>query len=294
MPLNKPAERERGRRRRRDATIGKLRAQLAERDAPLPVAADLDVDLTDPARVIAEWAAATLVVPTGILAGQPFQFERWQIAFLRDALADGVREAALTVARKNGKSGLIAAMILCYLCGPLNQPNWRAVCVSLTGALAGELRRQITEIAAASGIAGLVRDYRSPTPGRIIGQRGAEITFLASDKATGNAVGTDLTLTDESGLMPESQRPVWDAVYSCVSTRNGRNLHISIKGNGPMFAELLARRGQPVLPFTNTRRMMTPTCWIGNNGARPIRGWAPSRVWPKAYLQLAPPSSDKR
>ena len=188
MPLRKPAERERGRRRRRDATIGKLRAQLAERDAPLPVAADLDVDLTDPARVIAEWAAATLVVPTGILAGQPFQFERWQIAFLRDALADGVREAALTVARKNGKSGLIAAMILCYLCGPLNQPNWRAVCVSLTGALAGELRRQITEIAAASGIAGLV------------------------------------------------------------------------------------------LPFTNTRRMMTPTCWIGNNGARPIRGWAPSRV----------------
>ena len=160
-------------------------------------------------------------------------------------MADGVREAALTVARKNGKSGLIAAMILCYLCGPLNQSNWRAVCVSLTGALAGELRRQITEIAAASGIDGLVRDYRSPTPGRIIGQRGAEITFLASDKATGNAVGADLTLTDESGLMPESQRPVWDAVYSCVSTRNGRNLHISIKGNGPMFAELLARRGQP-------------------------------------------------
>ena len=245
MPLRRPAERERGRRRRRDVTIEKLRAQLAERDMPATVAVDLDADLTDPASLIAEWAAATLVVPTGLLAGQPFQFEPWQIDFLRDALAADTREAALCVARKNGKSALIAAMILCYLCGPLNQPNWRAIVVSLTGALAGELRRQITEIAAASGIEKLVRDYRSPTPGRIVGQRSAEVTFLASDKATGNAVGADLTFTDESGLMPESQRGVWDAVYSCVSTRNGRNVHISIKGTGPMFAELLSRRGQP-------------------------------------------------
>ncbi len=246
MPLTKQAERERGKRRRRDAQIERLRAELAAftkaPDLDLP---DDPVDLADAGDVIAEWTERTLIVPTGRLAGQPFRLDGWQIDFLREAFAPGQRECALCCGRKNGKSGLIAASGLCFLCGPCNRPNWRAVCVSLTGALAGELRRQIVEISAASGLDESIRDYRSPTPGRIIGQRGAEISFLASDRATGNALGADLTLTDESGLMPESQRPVWDAVYSCVSGRDGRNVHISIKGDGPMFSELLERRGQP-------------------------------------------------
>ena len=243
MP-NLAKERERGRRRRRDAKITRLEARVAELSAVPELVHPVDVDLSDPAGVIAAWCSANLVIPTGRLTGQPFLLEEWQVDFLRDALAKDTREAALSCARKSGKSGLIAAVILCYLCGPLNQPNWRAIVVSLTGALAGELRRQITEIATASGIEELVRDYRSPTPGRIVGQQGAEVTFLASDKATGNAVSGNLTVTDESGLMPESQRGVWDAVYSCVSTRNGRNVHISIKGDGPMFAELLERKGE--------------------------------------------------
>ena len=243
MP-NLAKERERGRRRRRDAKIVRLEAKVAELTVTHTLEQTVPLDLTDPAATIAAWCAANLVIPTGRLTGQPFILEEWQVDFLRDALATDARESALSCARKSGKSGLIAAVILCFLCGPLNQPNWRAIVVSLTGALAGELRRQITEIATASGIDTLVRDYRSPTPGRIVGQRGAEVTFLASDKATGNAVGADMTFTDESGLMPESQRGVWDAVYSCVSTRNGCNVHISIKGDGPMFAELLERKGE--------------------------------------------------
>ena len=168
MP-NAAKERERGRRRRRDAKIEKLEARVAELTVTHTPELDVPVDLTDPASVIASWTSANLVIPTGRLTGQPFILESWQVDFLRDALAADARESALSCARKSGKSGLIAAVILCYLCGPLNQPNWRAIVVSLTGALAGELRRQIAEIASASGIDGLVRDYRSPTPGRIVG-----------------------------------------------------------------------------------------------------------------------------
>lgn len=249
MPLTKTAERERGRRRRRDATIAKLRAELSELTAP-PPALDLDaadVDLSDPAGVIADWCAATLTVPTGLLAGQPFRLETWQVDFLRDALADGVREAALTTPRKLGKSGLVAALLLAYLAGPLNRAGWRAIVVSLTGTLAKELRRQVAEIAEVSGLSETVKDYATPTPGRIVGLNGAEVTILAADKASGHAVGVDLTVTDESGLLGESKRGLWDAVYSSVSTRNGRNLHISIRGHSPMFAELRERRDDPAV-----------------------------------------------
>ena len=143
--------------------------------------------------------------------------EPWQVDYLRAALADGVREAALCCSRKQGKSGLIAATLLAYLCGPLNRPGWRAIVVSLTGTLAKELRRQVAEICEVSGLSDTVRDYATPTPGRIIGLNGAEVTVLAADKASGHSVGVDLTVTDESGLLPENKRGLWDAVYSSVS-----------------------------------------------------------------------------
>ena len=249
VTVSKPPETEvekvrRGNRERqarwRDRRREKRAAILASYD-PVPV------DLSDPAGVIADWCAATLTVPTGLLAGQPFRLEPWQVDWLREALGPGIREAALTTPRKLGKSGLIAAVLMCYLAGPLNQPGWRAIVVSLTGTLARELRRQIAEIAQVSGLSEVVKDYATPTPGRIIGLNGTEVTILAADKASGHAVGVDLTITDESGLIPESKRHLWDAVYSSVSTRNGRNLHISIRGDSPLFAELRARRDDPVV-----------------------------------------------
>ena len=74
-------------------------------------------------------------MPTGPLAGRPFTLGAWQRQFVIGALADGIREAGLSVARKNGKSGLVAALCLAGLCGPLNRPNWQAIVTSLTGAL---------------------------------------------------------------------------------------------------------------------------------------------------------------
>ena len=56
--------------------------------------------------------------------------------YIRAALAEGVREAGLSIARKNG---LVAALVLAYLAGPLNAEQWRGLVVSLNGHLAKEL-----------------------------------------------------------------------------------------------------------------------------------------------------------
>ena len=77
------------------------------------------------AEAVAKWAAETLRMPTPPKAGQPFLLDPWQVAFFADALADDVREAGLAVARRNGKTFLIAVLCLAYLCGPLNRRCWR-------------------------------------------------------------------------------------------------------------------------------------------------------------------------
>src|SRR4249920_746241 len=66
-----------------------------------------------------------LTVPSGKGEGQPFKLERWQKDFIRDIYEphteDGrrvVRRAILSMARKNGKTALIAAIALAHLVGP--------------------------------------------------------------------------------------------------------------------------------------------------------------------------------
>ena len=214
---------------------------------------------SDPAAAVAAWATATLQVPAGLLRGQPFALADWQVDWLRGALASGIREAGLSVARKNGKSGLVAALVLAHLVGPLRRPAWRAVVCSLTANLANELRRQVEEIARASGLYDAekaaanrpptgerIAAYKTPHPGRIVGPDG-DVTCLAADKATGHAVGADLAIVDEAGLLQEKHRDLWNAMQSCMSGRAGRLLAISIRGDGPMFSELAARHADPAV-----------------------------------------------
>ena len=187
---------------------------------PVPVAP------SDPAQAIREWAG-TLVVPDGRLAGKHFDVADWQVAFSRDSLAPGCREAGLSVARKHGKSALVALLLLSYLVGPLHKPGWRGIVTSLTGEHSKELRHQIEAIATANGLPVDIR--RSPTPGQALGSNRTRLSFLPADKGTGHALGADLGVVDELGLLPESQRDLWNAIRSCVSGRDGRVVAISIQ-----------------------------------------------------------------
>jgi len=65
-----------------------------------------------------------LTVPSGTGQGQPFKLMEWQKDFIRDIYEPhrkgkrAVRRAILSVARKNGKTALIAAICLAHLVGP--------------------------------------------------------------------------------------------------------------------------------------------------------------------------------
>ena len=113
------------------------------------------------------------------------------------------------------------------------------------GRLAGLLREAVVDTAEVSGLA--VTAKASPPPGTVTGKNRAAVTFLAADRSTGHASAADIAILDEAGLLEERDRPLWDAVYSSVSGRNGRLLCVSIRGAGPMFAELRDRRDDPAI-----------------------------------------------
>jgi phage terminase large subunit-like protein len=70
-----------------------------------------------------------LTIPSGKGQGEPFKLAKWQKDFIRDIYEPHrgrkrvVRRAILSIARKNGKTALIAAIALAHLVGPEAIPN---------------------------------------------------------------------------------------------------------------------------------------------------------------------------
>lgn len=74
-----------------------------------------------------------LIVPSGEGQGKPFKLRKFQVRFIRAVyephgfrkrrLRRLVRRAILSIARKNGKTALIAALVLVHLVGPEAIPN---------------------------------------------------------------------------------------------------------------------------------------------------------------------------
>ena len=221
---------------RRKKKLAKLRVVQSK---PQAFAGSRSIDV----EAAIEWIESELKVPNGPLAGQPFRVPKWQKKWFRKAYKKDKREAGLSISRKNGKSGFIAAILLSHLVGPLNVTDWRGVVASLTGPLAKELRDAMESTALASGIFDQIKVVKSPPPGKLVGHNGARVDFLAADKATGHAIGADLAIIDEAGLLQENKRALWNALFSSISGRDGRFWGISIQGDGPMFAEMESRAG---------------------------------------------------
>ena len=68
-------------------------------------------------------------VPEGSWVGKPIQLLEFQQRFIRDIYDNpaGTRRAYLSIARKNGKSALIAAILLAHIAGPEAKQNSQIV-----------------------------------------------------------------------------------------------------------------------------------------------------------------------
>ena len=221
------AARERQRRYRERQRAAKSKAPVLVLPGPAPA---------DPVGELASWAREMLVVPPGHpLAGQPMALPAFAEAFLRAGW--GAHESALCIARKNAKSAICAVLALGHLVGPLRVPGWRGAIASVSKEKAGELRNQVAAIAAASGLSEIVV-RRSPYPGRILSATGS-LETLAADRTAGHSSSFDLVVIDETGLMAERSRELLAGLRSSVSAKGGRIVHISVRGDSPLFAEVL-------------------------------------------------------
>ncbi|WP_312844144.1 terminase large subunit [Diaphorobacter nitroreducens] len=165
------------------------------------------------ARVI-EFIQRFCVTPEGAEVGKPLVLADFQKQFIRDVYDNphGTRRAILSIARKNGKSGLIAGLLLAHLVGPEAKQNAQIV----SGAMSRDQAALVFNLACkmvqqSPKLAPLVRII--PSGKRLIGlPMNVEFKALAADGKTAHGLSPVLAILDEIGQVRGPQSDFIDAI----------------------------------------------------------------------------------
>lgn len=211
-----------------------------------PIPKIRDVDHLDPRELtrgerIVRFAHDYLVVPEGKHVGKPLRLDVFQIAFIL-AVFDNKKlttMAIMSMARRNGKTFLMAVILLAFILGP------EAV-VNSTLASAAQSRDQaalvfkimVKTLRLSPRLKGLF--HIIPTQKSIIGlRRNVEFFALSSETATGFGKSLLVVLLDESGQI---RGPHSDYVDMLVTSQGSYDnpLFITISTQAPSDADLLS------------------------------------------------------
>lgn len=160
------------------------------------------------------------LIPEGQHVGKPIVLEQFQKDFLLDVY-DGelrrsrkTRRAILSIARKNGKSALIAAIILVHLVGPEAKANSQIV----SGALSREQAALVFDLACkmirlSPELEKIIRII--PSGKKLVGlPMNVEYKALAAEGKTAHGLSPIVAILDETGQVKGGQDDFVDAVIT--------------------------------------------------------------------------------
>jgi len=153
-------------------------------------------------------------VPEGWLVGQPMKLDKFQKDFIKDVYDNqhGTKNAILSIARKNGKTGLIAGIMLAHLVGPEAKQNSQIV----SGARSREQASQVFNYAykmvmLSPQLSSIVRPI--PSKKMLMGlPMNVEYRALSAEGKTAHGLSPILGILDEVGQVKGPQDDFIDAI----------------------------------------------------------------------------------
>lgn len=172
--------------------------------------------MTTRAQKVINFIEKFCVTPEGAHVGKPLVLADFQKEFIRAVYDNpqGTRRAYLSIARKNGKSGLIAGLLLAHLVGPEAKLNTQLV----SGAMSRDQAALVFGLAAkmvqlSSRLSDIVRIV--PSGKRLLGlPLNTEFRALAADGKTAHGLSPVLAILDEVGQIRGPQSDFIDAIVT--------------------------------------------------------------------------------
>jgi phage terminase large subunit-like protein len=181
------------------------------------------------------------LAPEGDRLGQPMKLEAFQRKFILDIYDNpvGTHSAYLSIARKNGKTALIAAILLAHMCGPEAVQNSQIVSGAQSqeqAAVIFELARKMIDLS--DKLRPLVRVH--PSGKRLTGLRKNVLyRALAAEGKTAHGLSPILAILDEVGQVVGPT----DKFVTAITTAQGaykNPLLIAISTQAPTDADMFS------------------------------------------------------
>lgn len=179
--------------------------------------------LSRPARVIA--FVESLTITSGSHAGRRFVLRPWQREIihavygpLTDEGRRRVRTALLTMARKNGKTGLVAALALCHLVGPEAEARGQVYSAAADRNQASIIYREMKAmILADEDLAAriIIRDFARELEDS---ETGSTYHALSADATTKHGFSASFVVYDELAQAPNRQ--LFDVLETSTAARS--------------------------------------------------------------------------
>jgi phage terminase large subunit-like protein len=163
-----------------------------------------------------------LEITSGVHAGRPFKVRDWQRDIIEAIYAEQdnrrvVRNALISVPRKQGKTALAAALALCHLVGPEAERRGQVVSAAADRAQAAIIYNEIKAFAEADGDLYdrmIVRDYKKEIEDAVTG---STYRALSSDGKKAHGLSPSFIIADE--LAQWRGRELWDALVTSTGAR---------------------------------------------------------------------------
>ena len=190
---------------------------------------------------VCAFVEAYIRAPEGEHVGQPMKLDQFQREFILAVYDNpaGTHTAILSIARKNGKSALIAALLLAHLCGPEAVQNSQIISGAQSkdqAAVVFDLARKMVDMS--PELSAKVRVQ--PSGKRLIGlSRNVLFRALAAEGKTAHGLSPVLAILDEVGQI----RGPTDPFVEAITTSQGAHMSpllIAISTQAPSDADLLS------------------------------------------------------
>jgi phage terminase large subunit-like protein len=183
------------------------------------------------------------LVPDGKLVGKPIKLEPFQKKFITDVYDNphGTRLGILSIARKNGKSALIAALVLAHLVGPVARQNAQLVSGAQSrdqAALVFNLAWKMVQLSLE--LSKIVRVV--PSGKRLLGlPMNTEFRALAAEGKTAHGLSPAVVILDELGQVRGPTDPFVEALETAQGAYDD-GLQLVISTQAPTDADMLSVR----------------------------------------------------
>ena len=180
-----------------------------------------------------------LVVPEGMHVGQPVKLRDWQRRIIKDIYDTPTRRAIVSLARKNGKTALIAMLVLAHLVGPEARQNAQIYSAaqsrdqaSIVFSYAAKMARMSRDLAQHVHVRDTAKELACALTG-------VKYRALSADATTAYGLSPVLVIHDETGQVRGPRSELYDALETAMGAQS-EPLSLIISTQAPTDADLLS------------------------------------------------------